>query len=153
MRELAEAPGNARIAAALLDVLSASGSASLRARAEKALEGGGPPRGRRSGWIAIEHLRDGFRAAAVDPPLARRIGRALVAPRAIGLLLSYAGIATPEKAYRRCDRLLPREQRGDRFTPAHLEQGRALIEFQPETPSPADAQPPMGRRRRRPCKW
>ncbi|MFP6622628.1 MAG: ATP-binding protein [Myxococcota bacterium] len=139
MRELAEAPGNARIAAALLDVLSASGSASLRARAEKALEGGGPPRGRRSGWIAIEHLRDGFRAAAVDPPLARRIGRALVAPRAIGLLLSYAGIATPEKAYRRCDRLLPREQRGDRFTPAHLEQGRALIEFQPETPSPADA--------------
>ena len=139
MRELAEAPGNARIAAALLDVLSASGSAAVRARAEKALEGDGPPRGRRSGWIAIERLREGFRAAGVDPPLARRIGRALVAPRAIGLLLSYTGIATPEKAYRRCDRLLPREQRGDRFTPAHLEQGRALIEFQPETSSPGDA--------------
>jgi len=139
MRELAKPPGNARIAAALLDVLSASGSADIRARAEKAFEGGDPPRGRRSGWIAIERLREGFRAAAVDPPLARRIGRALVAPRAIGLLLSYAGIATPEKAYRRCDHLLPREQRGDRFAPAYLEEGRALIEFQPERPAPGDA--------------
>ena len=92
MRELAEAPGNARIAAALLDVLSASGSASLRARAEKALEGGGPPRGRRSGWIAIEHLRDGFRAAAVDPPLARR--RRPTAAATGCCLASNAGIAS-----------------------------------------------------------
>ncbi len=138
MRDLDKPPGNARIAAALLDVLTASGSAAGRARAEKALEGVDPPRRRRTDWIETERLRDGFRAAAVGPQLARRIGRALVAPQAIGLVLGYSGIATPEKAYRRCDGLLPREQRGDRFSAAHIEEGRARIEFRPASPSSGD---------------
>lgn len=138
MRDLDKPPGNARIAAALLDVLTASGSADGRARAEKALRGSDPPRRRRTDWIETDCLRDGFRAASVGPQLARRIGRALVAPQAIGLLLSYTGIATPEKAYRRCDGLLPREQHGDRFSAAHIEEGRARIEFRPAKPSPGD---------------
>ena len=138
MRDLDKPPGNARIAEALLDVLTASGSAAGRARAEKALKGGEPPRRRRTDWIETDRLRDGFRAAAVGPQLARRIGRSLVAPQAIGLLLSYTGIATPEKAFRRCDGLLPREQRGDRFAAANVEEGRARIEFRPARPSPGD---------------
>ena len=48
MRDLDKPPGNARIAAALLDVLTASGDASGRARAEQALEECESPRRRRS---------------------------------------------------------------------------------------------------------
>ena len=58
MRDLDKPPGNARIAAALLDMLTASGSAIGRARAEKALMGGEPPRRRRTDWIETDRLRD-----------------------------------------------------------------------------------------------
>ena len=131
--------GNARIAHSLLDVLAASGSSAERMRAEKALTSGDATGLRRSGWIASERLRNGFRAAAAGPELARRVGRALMAPHAIGLFLRYAGVASPEKAYRRCDRLLPREQPGDRFSVVHIEDGRARIEFKPVDTTPGDA--------------
>jgi signal transduction histidine kinase len=138
MRGLNKPPGNARIGRALLEVLTASGSASSRIRAEQALGGGSSPCTGRSGWIALDRLRDGFRAAAVSPEMARRLGRALVAPQAMGLLLRYAGIASAEKAYRRCDALLPREQPGDRFSAARIEEGRARIEFRPAAACPTD---------------
>ncbi len=138
MRDVEKPPGNARIAAALLDVLTASGSAAARARAERALEDGTPPRRRRTDWIDSSRLRDAFRAGAVGPPLARRVGRALVAPQAIGLLLSYAGIATPEKAYRRCNALLAREEPGDRFEAVEVGEGRARVAFHPAKPSSQD---------------
>lgn len=138
MRDLDKPPGNARIAAALLDVLAATGNSSGRARAERALEDGSPLRRRRTDWIETDRLRDGFRAASVGPQLARRIGRELVSPQAIGLLLSYTGIATPEKAYRRCDGLLAREEPESRFRAAHIAEGRARIEFRPPVPSPQD---------------
>ncbi len=138
MRDLDKAPGNARIAAALLDVLTGVGDGPGRARAERALEDGTPPRRRRTDWIDPARLRDAFRAASVGPQEARRVGRVLVAPQAVGLLLSYAGIATPEKAYRRCDRILPREEPGDRFEAVHVEEGGARVEFHPACPSPQD---------------
>lgn len=138
MRDLDKPPGNARIAAALLDLLTASGNVNGRARAERALEECDSPRRRRSDWIETDKLRAAFRAASVGPQLARRIGRELVAPQAMGLVLSYTGIATPEKAYRRSDGLLAREQPGDRFSAASIGEGRARIEFHPAQPSPAD---------------
>jgi signal transduction histidine kinase len=138
MRDLDKPPGNARIAAALLDVLTATGEAAARTRAERALEEETPPRRRRTDWIETDRLRDAFRAGAVGPQLARRVGRELVAPEAIGLVLSYTGIATPEKAYRRCDHLLAREKQGDRFSAAAIVEGNARIEFHPAEPSPTD---------------
>ena len=138
MRDLDKPPGNARIAAALLDVLTATGNMNGRARVERALEDGESPRRRRSDWIETERLRDAFRAANVGPQLARRVGRSLLTPQAVGLLLSYTGIATPEKAYRRCDALLAREQPGDRFSTSLIEEGRARVEFRPAQPSHAD---------------
>lgn len=138
MRDLEKPPGNARIGAALLDVLIAAGDAPGRQRAERALESGSPPRRRRTDWLEPDRIRDAFRAAQAGPQTARRVGHALVAPQAIGLLLSYTGIATPEKAYRRCDRLLPREQPGDRFEAVDIQPGRAEIAFHPASPSPAD---------------
>lgn len=138
MRDLEKPPGNARIGATLLDVLIATGDAPGRQRAERALENGNPPRRRRTDWVDPDRIRDAFRAAQAGPQIARRVGHGLVAPQAIGLLLSYTGIATPEKAYRRCDRLLPREQPGDRFEALEIEPGRARIAFHPAHPSPGD---------------
>jgi hypothetical protein len=136
MRDIDKPPGNARIASALLDVLSATGDVAGRARAERVLSDGAPPRRRRSDWIEADRLRDAFRVASVGPQLARRVGRLLVAPQAIGLMLSYTGIATPEKAYRRCDKLLAREQPGDRFHTARIAGGRARVEFHSAQASP-----------------
>ena len=139
MRDLDKPPGNVPIATALLEVLTASGDAAARARAEKVLEKDSARKRRRADWIDTDLLRESFRAAGASPQLARRVGRALVSPQAIGPLLSYTGIATPEKAYRRIDGLLAREEQGGRFRAAEIHEGKARIEFHPPSTSPQDA--------------
>jgi signal transduction histidine kinase len=139
MRDLHNPPGNARVAVALLEVLGSAGDSVRRARVERALGDDGAVRRRRTDWIRRDLLREIFRDVGVDPPLARRVGRALVAPRGVGLLLCYAGIATPEKAYRRADQLLARERQGDRFVPGEIHEESARVEFHPKEPAPEDA--------------
>ncbi len=139
MRDIEKLPGNARMAVALLDVLAAAGDLASRDRAESALGDAGALGRRRADWIQGDLLRKVFRETRVDERLARRVGHALAAPRQIGLLLFHAGVATPEKAYRRVDQLLARERPGDHFEAESIEKGRACIEFHPERPSQADA--------------
>jgi signal transduction histidine kinase len=135
MRDIEKLPGNARIAVALLDVLATAGDVAGRERVERALGDVGALGRRRADWIQSELLRKVFRETPVDERLARRVGHALAAPRQIGLLLFHAGVATPEKAYRRVDQLLARERPGDHFEAASIEKGRARIEFHPERQS------------------
>ena len=139
MRDIEKLPGNARIAGALLDLLVAAGDAAARERVERALGDVGSLGRRRADWIQTELLRKAFREAPAYPRLARREGHALAAPRQIGLLLFHAGVATPEKAYRRVDQLLARERPGDRFEATSIGKGRATIEFHPERCSDGDA--------------
>lgn len=139
MRELNKPPGNARIAAALIEALAANGDSARRARVEQLLGDEAALRRRRADWIQPELLHALFREAAVKAPMARNIGRSLVGASRIGLLLCYAGIATPEKAYRRAEQLLARERPGDRFAPTEIAQGRAHVDFHPKTPCAEDA--------------
>ena len=139
MRDIEKLPGNARIAVALLDVLATAGDVAGRERAERALGDVAVLGRRRADWIQSELLRKVFRETPVDERLARRIGHALAAPRQIGLLLFHAGVATPEKAYRRVDQLLARERPGDHFEAVSIEKGRARIEFHPERRSELEA--------------
>jgi len=125
--------GNARIAAALLDVLAAEGDAGARSRVWAALGGEGASLGSES-WIKDATLRALWRAGGGDPERARRVGRELLAPGALGLFFAYSGIATVEKAYRRCDQWLAREATGVRYVCERIEEGEARVrcELPPE---------------------
>jgi len=131
MRDVDSLPTNARIAAALLEVLATSGDVAARARALHTA-GGEAAALRVPGWIREPSLRAMLHAAQADRRLARRVGQALVAPAAIGFPLWYSGVATPEKMYRRCDKLLARESRGGRYSALAIGEGTARIAFDPE---------------------
>ena len=131
MALLEKMPTNARIATALIQVLGESGDVGGRARALRSVgpEGGGlrAP----DSWIQENALREMFRSLPADSKLARRVGRALVTPAETGLFLCFSGVATSEKAYRRCDQLLARESREARYEAAEISSGRARIVFHP----------------------
>ncbi|MGH0038011.1 MAG: ATP-binding protein [Myxococcota bacterium] len=125
------------MATALLDVLAATGDAVGRSRVVQAL--GGDEAGLRAGRAPVseERLATAFRAVAVDRSMARRVGRALIASSGLGLFFRYSGVSGPEKALRRCDRLLARECAGAEYRPHEIGDGRARVEFRR---SPAAAQ-------------
>lgn len=122
------------IAAALLDVLAATGDAAGRSRVVQAL--GGDEAGLRAGRLPVGEARlaTAFRAASVDRVLARRVGRALVATSGLGFFFRYSGVSGPEKAFRRCDRLLARECEGAGYRAHGIADGRATIHFQRPAP-------------------
>jgi signal transduction histidine kinase len=121
---------NSRIAAVLLDVLVASGD---RGAAHRALQAAGGEEAVEchGDWVADETLSAMFRAADGARHLPERVGRALVGTPGTGFLLRYGGVATPEKAYRRCDQILAREQRGSLYEATEVSIGRARIRFHP----------------------
>jgi anti-sigma regulatory factor (Ser/Thr protein kinase) len=125
---------SSRIAAALLAVLAESGDLAARTRALRALGAQGAVVQGRGQWIGAAELTAMFETAAVDGRLARRIGRALVRPDAVGLALCYGGLATTEKAYRRVHHLLARECPDARYEPRQIDGERGRIRFHlPET--------------------
>jgi len=119
-----------RIAAALLDVLAATGDAAGRGRVVQAL--GGDEAGLRVGRAPVSEARlaTAFRAVPVDRGLARRVGRAVVASSGLGLFVRYSGFAGPEKALRRCDALLARECEPAEYRAEAIDDGRARVHFQ-----------------------
>jgi len=122
---------NSRIAAALLAVLAESGDLATRTRALRALGTQGAVVQSRGRWIGPTELAAMFRTAEVDARLARRVGQALMRPDAIGLALCYGGLATAEKAYRRCDHLLTRESARGHYEPRQIDLEKGRIHFHP----------------------
>ncbi len=118
-----------RIATALLDVLAATGDAAGRGRVMQAL--GGEEASLRSGRVTLpeDRLATAFRAVPVDRPLARRVGRALVASSGLGLFFRYSGVAGPEKAYRRCNVMLARECDSGEYRTEEIVDGSAVVHF------------------------
>jgi len=102
-----------------------------RALAERAEE---PSPAETAGWVPLEQIQalvELVQGGLATPQQARQIGRELVAVARLGLELRRTGIATPEKAYRRCDALLAREGEGDVYVVSQMGGERARIEFRP----------------------
>ncbi len=136
-------PGNKTIATTLLELLAVRGRAGARDRAMRALgyaEGG---LAEAPSWLDGDALDRMLVAVDLDPGLARAIGHRLCAPDATGLPLYGLGLATPEKAYRRIQALLPRARRESGWRVESVGDGRAALSF-----APTDPEAPAGGRLR-----
>jgi len=124
-------PGNRTIATTLLERLAVEGRLAERERAASALGPVGEDLSRAPTWLAEGAVGQMFAAAAVEPALARAIGHRLVAPDAAGLRLYGLGLATPEKAYRRIQSLLPRESASARWSTEEIRGRSAQLCYAP----------------------
>jgi predicted hydrocarbon binding protein len=122
-------PGNRVIATTLLERLAVQGRSAEGARALREVGLGAEALANASAWLPEDVVGRMFEAARVEPTLARTIGHRLVEPDATGLLLYGLGLATPEKAYRRIQALLPREGRTARWSIEEIREGRARLGF------------------------
>ncbi|MEZ4332948.1 MAG: ATP-binding protein [Myxococcota bacterium] len=123
-------PGNRTIATTLLELLAVRGRTAARERALRALrlpEGG---LAEAPSWISVEALDRMFSAVDLDRGLARAIGHRLCAPDATGLSLYGLGLATPEKAYRRIQALLPRAARDAHWRVESMGDARAELVYE-----------------------
>ena len=126
---VAAAPGAAAIVCALLDDCTARRALAARERIlavcggdEGALRAGHAPPGGVDVAQALE-------LAEVAPRAARRIGRRLAAGRDTGVRARLAAVAAPERAYRQCDRLLPREHADGVYETLEIGRGRACLAY------------------------
>ena len=103
-------PGNRTIATTLLTWLAVEGRVAAHDRAVHALGTTGENLAAAPDWLASGSIGALFSAGEVDPGMARALGHRLVAPEATGLAFYSLGLATPEKAYRRVQSLLPRDE-------------------------------------------
>jgi signal transduction histidine kinase len=103
-------PGNRIIATTLLTWLAVEGRVAAHDRAVHALGTTGENLAAAPDWLASGSIGALFSAGEVDPGMARALGHRLVAPEATGLAFYSLGLATPEKAYRRVQSLLPRDE-------------------------------------------
>lgn len=103
-------PGNRIIATTLLTWLAVEGRVAAHDRALRALGTTGENLAAAPDWLASGSIGALFSAGEVDPGMARALGHRLVAPEATGLAFYSLGLATPEKAYRRVQSLLPRDE-------------------------------------------
>lgn len=122
-------PGNRMIATILLERLAVQGRSAEGARALRTIGLDAEALANASAWLPEDAIGRMFEAARVEPTLARTIGHRLVEPDATGLLLYGLGLATPEKAYRRIQALLPREGRTARWSIDEISDGRARLGF------------------------
>jgi len=122
-------PGNRMIATTLLERLAVQGRSAEGHRALRTVGLDEEALANASAWLPEDVLGRMFEAARVEPTLARTIGHRLVEPDGTGLLLYGLGLATPEKAYRRIQALLPREGRTARWSIEEISDGRARLVF------------------------
>lgn len=125
----ADGPGNKVIATTLLEALAVRGRSVAAERGTRALEEAGTDLATASAWLGDEAIPALFAAADVEVGLARSIGHRLVAPDATGLKLYGLGLATPEKAYRRVQSLLPRGAAGASWQVQSIEGRSAAIAY------------------------
>lgn len=122
-------PGNKAIATMLLEWLSAQGQPASRERALRALGREGDDLAAAPSWLAESAIPAFFSAGEIEPGLARAVGHRLVSPDVTGLKLYGLGLATPEKAYRRIQSLLPRETADALFSVESIAEREAHIRF------------------------
>ncbi len=123
-------PGNRIIAATVLEWLALRGQPGARDRAARTLgEAGLIGAG---SWLPDDAIARIFAAGEVDASLARAIGHRLVMPEATGMRLYGLGLATPEKAYRRVQALLPRESARAQWAVESIEGQSARLRFEPD---------------------
>lgn len=102
-------PGSRAIAATLLETLTLRGRLADRRRAARAAGLDGDDLIESPLWLEPDSVARMLMAAAVEVPVARSIGHRLISVETMGIPLFSLGLATPEKAYRRVQSLLPRE--------------------------------------------
>lgn len=137
-------PGNKTIVTTFLESLAVRGQAAARDRAVRALaltEGG---LAEARAWLADDAVARMFVAADADPSLARSLGHRLIAPDATGLRLYGLGLATPEKAFRRIQALLPRATARSSWSADEIGPGSARLCFREAPIEPDESQ--SGRR-------
>lgn len=143
-------PGSKVIATTLLEWLAVRGRVAARDRAERALGLDAAELGPRSVWLPEGSIEAMVLAAEIGPGAARAIGHRLVAPDATGLRLYRLGLATPEKAYRRAQSLLPREALGAHWSVESIADRTAVLchapAAAPRRPGSAPRTPAMARR-------
>jgi len=122
-------PGNRRIATTFLESLAVRGEAAAGQRALRALDLGEGGLAEAKTWLTGDVLGRMFIAADTDPSVARSVGHRLMAPDASRFSLYRLGLATPEKAYRRVQSLLPRESAASFWTVDEIGSGSARIEY------------------------
>jgi len=71
-------------------------------------------------------------AASVEISVARALGHRLISPESLGMPLYALGLATPEKAYRRVQALLPRESSGAIWTTDEIQGESARLSYRPD---------------------
>lgn len=123
-------PGNKQIVSTLLEWLSVAGRSAARERAARVLSEDAVQLGTAPAWLADGVVEAMFTAGEVDASLARAIGHRLVTPDATGLRLYGLGLATPEKAYRRIESLLPRESLRARWFVESIKERSARLRFE-----------------------
>lgn len=131
-------PGNKTIATTLLELLAVRGRAGARDRAIRALGFADGGLAEAPSWLDGQALDRMFLAVDLDPGLARAIGHRLCAPDAIGLQLYGLGLATPEKAYRRIQALMPRARRESTWRAESMGDARAELCFSHEAAEAGD---------------
>jgi signal transduction histidine kinase len=102
-------PGSRPIAATLLETLTSRGRLADRSRAARAVGLDENALVDASKWLVPDAIAKMLAAASIEIPVARALGHRLITAEAIGISLFTLGLATPEKAYRRAQALLPRE--------------------------------------------
>jgi hypothetical protein len=117
------------IATTLLELLAVRGRSVEAARATRALGLGEAGLADAPVWLEEDAIGRMLAAARIEAPVARSIGHRLVQPDGLGLLLYGLGLATPEKAYRRIQALLPRERRDASWTIDSIGDGRAVLVY------------------------
>jgi signal transduction histidine kinase/predicted hydrocarbon binding protein len=132
-------PGNKRIATTFLESLAVRGQAAAGQRAMRALGLGEGGLAETKAWLPDDVLGRMFIAADTDPSFARSVGHRLMAPDASGFSLYRLGLATPEKAYRRVQSLLPRESAASFWTVGEIGSGSARIEYHDRPVGDAEA--------------
>ena len=138
-------PGNKIIVTTLLEALAVRGLTAAHERAVRSL-GLAPGELASSGsWLGDDALSAMMAAAEIDPSVARSVGHRMVAPDATGIALYGLGLATPEKAYRRVQSLLPRERANSSWIVEEMSSGSARLGFRDgdleTTTSPSTDQP------------
>ncbi|MBW2386868.1 MAG: HAMP domain-containing histidine kinase [Deltaproteobacteria bacterium] len=122
---------SSRIASALLDALAATGDVAGLNRVRRVYDQDWVNARAGGTWVSRRILDDAFRAAGRDRNFARRVGYALVAGERVGFFLFLDGVATIDKAYRRCEPMLAREDPDGRFHALEVGDGRARVAYHP----------------------
>lgn len=122
---------SSRIASALLDALAATGDVAGLSRVRRVYAQEWVNARADGSWVSHRILDRAFRSLGSDRDFARRVGYALVASERVGFFLFSNGVATIDKAYRRCEPLLAREDRDGRFHTLEVGGGRARVAYHP----------------------